>query len=106
MHSFMLTEFAEAGTGWSTRKDLAPPAGYPKMMDFDSTDPTKFSKWTSDRAAGGDQDFSLSAGLAVLKDFLRLLMTFEQCWLSVQEHHIAFFGGYVMMLSPEEFHIS
>ena len=51
LHSFMLPEYAGAGTGWSSRKDLPPPAGYPKIVNFDSADLTKLSQWISDCAA-------------------------------------------------------
>jgi hypothetical protein len=34
----------------TTRKDLAPPTGYPDIMEMPGTDPKKFSKWMSDRA--------------------------------------------------------
>ncbi|EKD12197.1 uncharacterized protein L3040_003399 [Drepanopeziza brunnea f. sp. 'multigermtubi'] len=52
LHNFMLSpEFLTARGGWSTREDMDAPAGYPKIMDHNATDPTAFTAFMSDRAA-------------------------------------------------------
>jgi ABC-type Fe3+ transport system substrate-binding protein len=52
LHSFFLTpEYQNITSTWTVRKDLAPPVGYPSIMEMPGADPTKFSKWMSDRAA-------------------------------------------------------
>lgn len=52
LHSYILSEEYQNSTGsWSVRRDIAPPTGYPSVMEMPGTDPTKFSAWMSDRAA-------------------------------------------------------
>ncbi|KAH7360493.1 hypothetical protein BKA65DRAFT_603962 [Rhexocercosporidium sp. MPI-PUGE-AT-0058] len=52
LHSYILSEERQARTGsWSVRSDIAPPKGYPSIMEMPGTNPTKFSEWMMDRAA-------------------------------------------------------
>ncbi|XMA19790.1 hypothetical protein WAI453_012581 [Rhynchosporium graminicola] len=50
LQNFYLSAQRQNNT-WSVRNDMAPPKGYPMIMDMPGTDPTKFSEWKADRAA-------------------------------------------------------
>ncbi|CZT10694.1 uncharacterized protein RCO7_11640 [Rhynchosporium graminicola] len=50
LQNFYLSAQRQNNT-WSVRNDMAPPKGYPMIMDMPGTDPTKFSEWMADRAA-------------------------------------------------------
>ncbi|PBP18647.1 hypothetical protein BUE80_DR010559 [Diplocarpon rosae] len=50
LHNFLLTpEHQKARGSWSTRSDVDPPAGFPKIVDVASTAPAKFAEFMSDR---------------------------------------------------------
>ncbi|KAK1523345.1 ABC transporter [Colletotrichum paranaense] len=53
LHNFMLSdEYQSAATAaglWSVRKDVAPPAGYPGIMDVETTNPVEFERFMGDR---------------------------------------------------------
>ncbi|OJD29554.1 abc transporter [Diplodia corticola] len=53
LHSYLLTKERQAAAGgWSVRKDVAAPGGYPAdALDMPGTDPTEFARWMADRAA-------------------------------------------------------
>ncbi|KJZ75503.1 hypothetical protein HIM_05199 [Hirsutella minnesotensis 3608] len=48
-HSFMLTPEYQKVIGWSVRKDVPPPTGFPNIFDVPNTDPTAFGLWMADR---------------------------------------------------------
>ncbi|KAK1691287.1 ABC transporter [Colletotrichum godetiae] len=50
LHNFMLSDEYQLTTGsWSVRKDVAPPAGYPGLMDIKSTNPVDFERFMGNR---------------------------------------------------------
>ncbi|KXH64666.1 ABC transporter [Colletotrichum nymphaeae SA-01] len=53
LHNFMLSDeyqsSATAAGSWSVRKDVAPPAGYPGIMDVETTNPVEFERFMGDR---------------------------------------------------------
>lgn len=52
LHSWILSKEHQNSTGtWSVRKDIAPPEGFPSILEMPGIDTTKFAKWISDRAA-------------------------------------------------------
>ncbi|KAH7049329.1 ABC transporter [Macrophomina phaseolina] len=52
LHSFLASSEHQASRGgWSVRKDVDNPNGFPSIMDMPGTNPTKFAEWMSDRAA-------------------------------------------------------
>ncbi|KAF4463050.1 ABC-type Fe3+ transport system [Fusarium albosuccineum] len=52
LHSYMLSkEFLAPRNSWTVRSDIAPPAGYPSILEMPGTDPVAFAEWMSDRAA-------------------------------------------------------
>ena len=42
-------ERLKSGSGWSTRKDIAAPAGAEKILEQPHTDAPAFAKWMADR---------------------------------------------------------
>lgn len=53
LHNFMLSDEYQSTTAmagsWSVRKDVAPPAGYPGIMDVETTNPVEFERFMGDR---------------------------------------------------------
>ncbi|POR33712.1 ABC-type Fe3+ transport system [Tolypocladium paradoxum] len=49
LHSFMLSAEFQQSLGWSVRRDVPPPAGFPDVMSMTSTNPTAFAAWMADR---------------------------------------------------------
>ncbi|KAJ8121926.1 hypothetical protein ONZ43_g1747 [Nemania bipapillata] len=51
LHNYMLSEeFQATNSSWSVRMDIPAPAGYAKVMDVPSTNPTAFGEFMGDRA--------------------------------------------------------
>ncbi|PBP17387.1 ABC-type Fe3+ transport system [Diplocarpon rosae] len=52
LHNFLLSpEHQQTRGSWSTRADIEPPAGFPKIVDIASTEPAKFAEFMRDRGA-------------------------------------------------------